>query len=328
MGSGEQKNSVAMKFLWVIVPGLLLVCCAGFYTEKDSFTFKETNEGIGLYENGRPVYFYQRKPKVSDGRYTCNNYLHPVWGIDGDTITEEFPADHPYHRGIFWAWHQVFIGSQSVSDGWIMEHLVQDVVAINSCTENKLARLDVGVEWQSPLYEKGRSFLKEHTSVFVHPLQQGIRLIDFEISLSALVPGVSIGGSDDEKGYGGFCVRSRLPENMAFTSAAGPVIPQTLQIDAGPWMDFSGSFGPDGATSGYAILCHPDTPNYPAPWILRREASMQNIVYPGRQRIGLPLDKPVVLRYRLIIHTGDAHMVDLERLQAEYEKFAYLGKDD
>jgi hypothetical protein len=317
-----------MKFLRLLVPGLLLLCSTGSFTENATFSFKENPEGISLYESGRPVFFYQRKPKVSEGNYTCNNYFHPVWGIDGDTLTEEFPADHPYHRGIFWAWHQVFIGSQQVADGWIMEHLVQDVVAIKSGTENKLARLEVGVEWQSPLYQQGRSFVKELTTIVVHPLRKGIRLIDFEISLRALVQEVSIGGSDDEKGYGGFCVRSKLPENMAFTSATGPVIPQNLQIEAGPWMDFSGSFEPDGTTSGYAILCHPDTPNYPAPWILRRETSMQNIVYPGRQRIGLPFDKPVVLRYRMIIHTGDAHMVDLERLQAEYEEFAYRDKGD
>ncbi len=310
-----------MRLLRNIVPGLLLLCSAGFFSEKASFTFVETPEGTGLYENGRPVFFYQQKPKVSDGQYTCNNYFHPVWGIEGDTLTEEFPADHPYHRGIFWAWHQVFIGNQRVADGWIMENLVQDVVAVKSGIEKKLARFDIEVNWKSPLYQQGRSFLKENTIVMVHPLQQGIRLIDFEISLRALVQGVSIGGAEDEKGYGGFCIRSKLPQDMAFTSASGTVIPQTLQVIAGPWMDFTGSFGSKGNVEGYAILCHPDTPNYPAPWILRRETSMQNIVYPGRKRVEIAVDKPVVLRYRMVIHKGND--IDLPRLQAEYEKYSY-----
>ena len=74
-------------------------------------------------------------------------------------------------------------------------------------------------------------------------LEAGIRKIDFEITLKALVKGLQIGGSADQKGYGGFCVRMRLPDSLVFTSENGPVTPQELQIEAGPWMDFSGKFG-------------------------------------------------------------------------------------
>ena len=72
----------------------------------------------------------------------------------------------------------------------------------------------------------------------MYPLNTGVRMIDFEISLKALIPGVFMGGSDDEKGYGGFCTRLHLPYDLVFTSDHGPVIPQTLQLIAGPWMDF------------------------------------------------------------------------------------------
>jgi hypothetical protein len=130
------------------------------------------------------------------------------------------------------------------------------------------------------------------------------RIIDFEIRLRPLTDGVSIGGSDDEKGYGGFCVRIKLPDDVVFTSFKGPVTPQNLQIEAGPWMNISGSLDHTGRRSGLAIVCDPQTPNYPAPWILRQKSSMQNIVYPGRQRVTLPVDSDLVLKYRLIIHSG------------------------
>lgn len=87
-------------------------------------------------------------------------------------------------------------------------------------------------------------------------------------------------------------------------------------------MDFSGSFGANSQKSGLSVLCHPTTPNYPAPWILRQKTSMQNCVFPGRQRIDLPLDKPVVLRYRLVVHNGSATDINLPQLKAEYDKLS------
>ncbi len=79
----------------------------------------------------------------------------------------------------------------------------------------------------------------------------------------------------------------KLPDDLVFTSTDGRVTPDNLQIIAGPWMDFSGTFGAGGEQNGLAILCHPDTPNYPAPWILRQKTSMQNIVFPGRDRLAI-----------------------------------------
>jgi hypothetical protein len=85
-------------------------------------------------------------------------------------------------------------------------------------------------------------------------------------------------------------------------------------------MDFSGPLGPDGKTSGIAILCHKSLPGYPQRWILRRKGSAQNPVFPGREPVPLSREKPLVLRYRLIIHRGDVHHVDLDKLQAEYNR--------
>ena len=85
-------------------------------------------------------------------------------------------------------------------------------------------------------------------------------------------------------------------------------------------MDISGPSGKDNKENGISILCHPSTPNYPAPWILRQAKSMQNIVWPGRPRVELSMDKPVVLRYRLIIHNGNAGTINLPELQSEYAK--------
>jgi len=284
---------------------------------KTPFVFAEDERGVMLRENGKAEFFYQREPRSRDSQYVCSNYIHPLFSLSGDTLTEEFPEDHPYHRGIFWAWHQLYIGDQTVGDGWIMENFSQQVTGMNTEVRKEVARITAYVDWRSPLWQNGEPFVQEQTVISVHSLSGSVRKIDFEISLKALVPGVSIGGSDDEKGYGGFCARIRTPEDLVFTSDGEKIIPQNLQVKAGSCMDFSATFG-KGHQDGLTIFCHPTTPNYPAPWILRQSASMQNIVYPGRERIYVPANIPLVLRYRLLVHQGSAEDVDIKRLQAEY----------
>ena len=287
--------------------------------ESNSLLFTPDENGVSLSENGSPVFYYRKTPKTLTGEYICNHYIHPLFSLEGDTLTQEFPEDHPYHRGIFWSWHQLYLDTLSLGDEWIMEDISHEVREIRTSTGPYAARLILDVLWSSSRLGNGKDFMEELTEITVHPLKSGIRMIDFEISLKALVKGISLGGSDDEKGYGGFCARLKLPDDLAFTSKNGPVIPQTLQVSAGPWMDFSGTFGASAKQSGLAILCHPSTPNYPAPWILRQLSSMQNIVFPGRTRVEISEKEPTILRYRLIVHEGAAGEPDLEELQAEYE---------
>ena len=95
-------------------------------------------------------------------------------------------------------------------------------------------------------------------------------------------------------------------------------MPIRTAIEAGSWLDFSGSFQEEGQVTGLSILCHRSLPGYPQRWILRQTGSMQNAVYPGQEPVLLSREKPLVLRYRLIVHRGNAQQVDLNKLQAQY----------
>tara|TARA_R110002049_G_scaffold309306_1_gene520978 strand:+ start:19219 stop:20124 length:906 start_codon:yes stop_codon:yes gene_type:complete len=286
-----------------------------------SFKFKSIEQGVELLEDNQPVFFYQKSPKSPDGEYVYNNYLHPLYDLKGETLTEEFPIDHPYHRGVFWAWHQIFINGKNVGDGWIMKNITTEVISVKTEVKRKNAQLKLNVFWKSPSFNNNSTFLEENTTIIVHKIHNGIREIDINIGLKALVPGVEIGGADDEKGYGGLCVRLKTPMDLKFTSAIGPLLPKTEQIEAGSWMDFTGSFSGNGKKSGISIHTHPKTPNYPAPWILRSESSMQNIVFPGRHKIPLPIDKALNLHYRLIVHPGNDNKINFPKLQLEYELY-------
>jgi hypothetical protein len=288
-------------------------------------SISETDQGFVVTEGREKVMVYQRKHKSLDGKYKRANYIHPLYGLDGEVLTEDFPRDHPHHRGVFWAWHQLWLSDMKLSDPWATIDSRWDVYNAKILTPDSRSRaLQVHVHWKSPLRTdstgKQVPLVKEITTIRVHCAKDDMRKIDFQIELLALEPHMRLGGSEDAKGYGGFSTRIPLPEGLAFTGTDGPVEPTTLSVEAGPWLDFSGNLGKTGKTSGLAILCHSSSPGYPQRWILRRKGSCQNAVYPGRDPVPLSREKPLVLRYRLIIHRGDISHVNLDKLQAEYNR--------
>jgi len=292
-------------------------------THPNSIRIAETEEGFLVSEGGKPVLFYQRASKSRDGKYARANYVHPLYGLDGEVLTEDFPDDHPHHRGIFWAWHQLYIGDKELGDGWSIVDFSYDVKDVQILDSNSaLPALRAEVYWKSPLWTDSegeeKPFVKELVTIGFHPMASDIRKIDFEIALFALEEGFRIGGADNKKAYGGFSARIKLPEGMEFAGPAGAVEPIPTLLPAAAWMDFSGDFDGDGKISGVAILCHESNPGYPERWILRRKGSMQNPVWPGREPVPVSTKEPTVLRYRLIIHRGDSEGVDLNKLEAEY----------
>jgi len=283
----------------------------------------QTDQGFSITEGQEKVLFYQRQHKSMDGKYTRANYIHPLYGLDGEILTEDFPADHPHHRGVFWAWHQVWLGDKKLGDSWAALDFSWDVYDAEILTiDSQSCALRLRVYWKSPLLtdanDKQQAFIKETTTIRIHRAEGDIRKIDFQIELLALKDDMRLGGSEDAKGYGGFTARIPLPDGLAFTGTNGAVEPTNLSVEAGPWLDFSGNLGAKGKTSGLAILCHSSSPGYPQRWILRRKGSAQNPVFPGRQPVPLSHEKPLILRYRLIIHRGGVNDVNLDNLQAEY----------
>jgi hypothetical protein len=61
--------------------------------------------------------FYQQQYKAQQGKYFRCHYIHSLYGLDGEVLTEDFTADHPHHRGIFWGRHQLWFGDKKVGDG-------------------------------------------------------------------------------------------------------------------------------------------------------------------------------------------------------------------
>lgn len=309
-----------LKFMSALAVLYMNVCIPPLSAQH--FIINETQEGLEIMEEGQRVLFYQKMPKSLEGQYERSNYVHPLYGLQGEVLTEDFPEDHPHHHGIFWAWHQIIVDGEKIADGWTSEKIVWDVEEVQKKSNKNQAALKSKVYWKSMLNgSQPDSIVLENTKITVYRSTSQFRMLDFEIQLTALVDSLQIGGSEDVKGYGGFSPRLKLPDDIQFISQNQEITPENTAVKAGPWMDFYGSFnGDDAPKSGVALFSHPDNPCHPQPWILRAEKSMQNVVYPGRTPVDLPKEKPLTLKYRLVIHSDDIDQNSLEQLYNQYTK--------
>jgi hypothetical protein len=316
------KNSATIPVLTA-----LLLAAPSRAAEPGPLQAVENDQGIAVREGEAEVLFYQRAIKSLEGKRPRANYVHPLYDLNGEVLSEDFPADHLHHRGIFWAWHQLWIGDTPIGDGWSCDDFLWDVqhVAAEEEGESRLS-LKAHVVWKSPRWTNDagdpKPLVDERTTIRVHKSSPDSRAIDFEIALLALEDAMRLGGSDDEKGYGGFSVRVRLPEGVRFTGEKGEVAPQTTSVEAGPWLDVTARYGDDDRPGGVAILCHPSSPGFPQRWILRESRSMQNPVYPGRDPVALSKTEPLLLRYRLVVHRGEA---DADRVSGWFREYAKEG---
>ncbi len=301
------KIVTCIVFVWLLSQH---VCIA------QSFKFTENDEGIALSEGKHPIYFYQQKTKSLNGQYPRANYLHPVYGLKGEILTEDFPADHLHQRGIFWAWHQLIVDGERIGDGWECKGVDWQVTNSDTDTDGNKASLNVTVDWVGELKEKETTFIREHTTITAYAATGGYRTIYFDIHLTAQAKDVMLGGSEDIKGYSGFSARVILPDDIQFYSKKGVLTPINPAMKAGGWVDMVGTFGKK--RSGFTMMADTTLSQPFHGWILRDKKSMQNAAFPGREPIRIPAGETLHLRYALVIHE---YKLPRETLLNIYDKF-------
>ena len=309
-------KSIQVRFLFVLFCYFILIppeICA------QHFTTIKSGEGIEILENGKKVLFYQVRPKSVDGKYERAGYVHPLYSLNEKILTDDMPADHPYHRGIFWAWHQIILNEKNIADSWISENISWKPMKVKVKKRKKRVMLQSEMIWNAELeHQKPTAIVSEKTKITVFKSTPQYRILDFDIHLFALADSLKIGGSNDEKGYGGFCLRLKLPRDLSFVSENKVVIPQETPVLAGSWMDFTGSFeGESLPKSGVVVFGYTSGLGHQYPWILRKVTSMQNVPYPGRTPIELS-KKGLRLTYRIIVHNGEMRNEYIEKLYQQY----------
>lgn len=284
----------------------LLVVATGLTAPAAGFRFAPVNDNaLGLWEGDLPVLVYNhgviQKEGVPADR-ARSSYIHPLYGLDGEVLTDDFPRDHYHHRGLFWAWPHVGIEGREY-DLWMLNGIRHQ---FERWREREVAadraRLSVDNGW----YVGDRKVMDEQLELTVHPAAGDHRSIDVTLTWTPTDRPVRLAGAEG-KSYGGLTLRYAPGTNTVITTPQGSQ-PEDLYITRLPWADLTRQFSDPAkgkVLSGAAIFIAPDHPDFPPTW-LTRHYGVLCLGWPGVDGGVLQPGVPVRCRYRVWIHRGAA----------------------
>ena len=252
--------------------------------------------------------------------------LHHVWegcrewlvregwgplGPHGEMLTDDYPQDHPHHRGVWWSWPVTRWNDQladiwAVVGVWSQPHRIKRVE-----TGPVFALLEAECTWKFGKDEKPIVF--EEVRIRAFRQDERHRVVDVEVQLTALADGVSIGGRPNA-GYGGFALRAAPCTDRKITSLVDPENRQPRRA----WVDYSGQFTEGQGSSGVAIFEHVTNPDYPNPIHEYPQCNCVMPAYPDKREVTLSKDEPLLLKHRLWIHPGVPAEQTLANVWASY----------
>jgi Methane oxygenase PmoA len=226
-----------------------------------------------------------------------SDYIHPLYGLDGEELTRDWSIDHPHHRGIYWAWPEVDWRGQRGD-----LHALQHVFAkpIGKCTAASgpvFAQLEAENVWQ---WENGESLVHERAVIRAYRATENGRVVDLEFQFAAMHDTVLLARRETDK-YGGLNLRLASVKDQEIIFHTDP----TNTASRLAWAELNGRFGDAPRSSGLVVLQHRGNPDYPGDWVKFPELNWFQPTFPASgTRYPLKPGEPLVLRFRLWLHRG------------------------
>ena len=303
-----------------------LACCA-IASSAAAFTLQDDGRALTILDDGRPVLVYRyvivngpeaaREKLGAQWGLAC--FADPVYGLDGDRLTEAFPEDHYHHRGVFWAWPNSSLGERPMNV-WLSDNIRQHHEKwLQEQADDKQASIGAQNVWVFDDDAGKAAQVREQVWFTVHPARGDGRAIDFRLIFENVGgQAITILGADEPKGYGGFCFRANSARKpLTFTSARG-VLDEDAFVEESPWVDVSSKCAGSERVSGAAIFQHPKNPGFPHDGWLIRGYGFLGASWPHLNPYVLESGSPLELRYRLFIHRGSAGEANVAEAFAEY----------
>ncbi len=282
------------------------------------FSFREVNDkSLELLDDGKPVLVYNHGvitnasvPK-NDARRNRACFVHPLYGLNGEVLTDSFPKDHYHHHGIFWAWSHIVIDGQEY-DLWVSNKIEQRFVRW-ICRESGPVAAVLAVE--NGWFVGDKKVMIERIWFRAYRAHDGARPLDITLVLIPVDRPITLRGAEG-KSYGGINLRFAPRTDTVITVPTGRTT-EDLPDTRLAWADLTARFAGAPGPSGAALFVDPKHPDFPPPW-LTRHYGILCCGYPGVQGKTFPAGEPVRLNYRVWIHQS---AVDVAEIQRAFEAY-------
>ena len=291
--------------------------------EKSAFRFESIDErSLKLFDGDRPVLVYnhgeisnEKAPKARPR----GAYVHPIYGMDSEVLSDDFPADHVNHRGLYWAWPHVKVG-EAEHDSWNVRDL-RTRFGKWTAKDTHADRAVLGVE--NGWFVGEKQVVRESVLLEAHRANGDSRAVDVTLTWTALDEPITLRGAQG-KGYGGVSIRFGPRKTTVMTVPDGRA-KEDLVVKKLPWADLSGDLsGKPDVLSGAALFAHPTNRDFPPEW-MTREYGMLAAGWPGVNPQTIAKNESVTLRYRLWIHRGNPEAADIQKAFETYRSAKLPG---
>jgi hypothetical protein len=243
-------------------------------------------------------------------------YFWPVNGpVSGESITTESSQPYPHH-------HSLFFGCDKVNGGnyWQEANVEGQIVSVGpKIIEDSGGRVVFTDEclWRQPGKEP---VIRDLRRVVITAPSENVRFIDFEISLEPLVD-VRILKTNHSLFSARVVPELSVKSGGVLINAEGSTSEKGTWGVASAWCDYSGTR--DGVAEGIAILQHPANRWFPTKWFTRDYGffSPTPMYWPeDGTHIELGEGRVLRLRYRVVVHVGDAETAGIAEIFEQYER--------
>jgi hypothetical protein len=241
-------------------------------------------------------------------------YFWPVNGpASGQSITTESSQPYPHH-------HSLFFGCDRVNSGnfWQEENKYGQIVSQNpkiiEASGSRIVFIDTCL-WQQPDKEP---VIMDRRRVVITAPNENLRFIDFEIALHPLTD-IRIQKTNHSLFSARVVPELSVNSGGTIVNAEGKSGEKETWGVASPWCDYSGTR--NRVTGGIAILQHPGNRWFPCKWFTRDygffSPTPMNWLEDDKP-LKLAKSEMLTLRYRVVVHAGDAKTADIDGLFKQY----------
>ncbi|HUZ46953.1 MAG TPA: ThuA domain-containing protein [Terriglobia bacterium] len=292
----RNKNLKALA-LSLIALALAPAIAAGQFKLRDV-----NSKSLEVTDNGAPVFTYNYgimlKEGVNPDRARCC-YLYPVYAPNGVEVTDDFPVDHPHHRGISWTWPIVKVDGKTYNL-WAIEGIHD---RFEKWKARKAGSDTAVLAVQNGWYVGERRVVEEDVKMVAHSVVNGRRDLDITVTLRPVGGAeVEIGGTHDHnKGYGGALeVRFAPRTGTRIRTSTQDNAPSSDRLPAA-WAELTGNFSGKIATT--RVTEDPSNPGAPNGWCLRHYGFV-GVEYPALELRKLDSRKPLKMKFRVSLWGG------------------------